>query len=205
MPGMTADLKLYPAYKPSGVSWLGDVPAYWAVRRLKTHVDNINDQTSGPREGDICLALEHVETRTGQYRDAGSDVSFDSRGKRFRPDEVLFCNLRSYLAKVTRPNRAGVCVGEFLVQRPSDDALTPYYLEHLLRSKPVSDTVDVSTCGAKMPRADWRFIGSPPIPSRPWPSRPPLPLVSPRPRRRLSSPWPLLAGRWSCWASTAPA
>ena len=26
----------YPAYKPSGVKWLGDVPAHWAARRLKT-------------------------------------------------------------------------------------------------------------------------------------------------------------------------
>ena len=25
----------YPAYKPSGVPWLGDVPAHWGVRRLK--------------------------------------------------------------------------------------------------------------------------------------------------------------------------
>ena len=25
----------YPAYKPSGVEWLGDVPAHWQVRRLK--------------------------------------------------------------------------------------------------------------------------------------------------------------------------
>ena len=25
----------YPAYKPSGVPWLGDVPAHWEVRRLK--------------------------------------------------------------------------------------------------------------------------------------------------------------------------
>ena len=24
----------YPAYKPSGVEWLGDVPAHWEVRRL---------------------------------------------------------------------------------------------------------------------------------------------------------------------------
>jgi len=27
--------KPYPAYKPSGVEWLGDVPAHWEVRRLK--------------------------------------------------------------------------------------------------------------------------------------------------------------------------
>ncbi len=28
-------LKPYPAYKPSGVEWLGDVPVHWEVRRLK--------------------------------------------------------------------------------------------------------------------------------------------------------------------------
>ena len=32
---MTADLKPYPHYKPSGVEFLGDVPAHWEVRRLK--------------------------------------------------------------------------------------------------------------------------------------------------------------------------
>ena len=26
----------YPAYKPSGVEWLGEVPAHWEVRRLRT-------------------------------------------------------------------------------------------------------------------------------------------------------------------------
>ena len=32
---MIADLKPYPAYKPSGVEWLGEVPAHWEVRRLR--------------------------------------------------------------------------------------------------------------------------------------------------------------------------
>ena len=30
-----AKLRPYPAYKPSNVDWLGDVPAHWEVRRLK--------------------------------------------------------------------------------------------------------------------------------------------------------------------------
>jgi type I restriction enzyme, S subunit len=25
----------YPAYKPSGVEWLGDIPAHWDFQRLK--------------------------------------------------------------------------------------------------------------------------------------------------------------------------
>ena len=32
---MTGDLLPYPACKPSGVPWLGDVPEHWEVRRLK--------------------------------------------------------------------------------------------------------------------------------------------------------------------------
>jgi type I restriction enzyme S subunit len=28
--------KPYPAYKDSGVEWLGEIPAHWEVRRLKT-------------------------------------------------------------------------------------------------------------------------------------------------------------------------
>ncbi len=33
---MIRELRIYPAYKPSGVDWLGDVPAHWEVRRLRT-------------------------------------------------------------------------------------------------------------------------------------------------------------------------
>ena len=30
----------YPAYKPSGMDWVGDVPEHWQVRRLK-HVSSV--------------------------------------------------------------------------------------------------------------------------------------------------------------------
>ena len=32
----------YPAYKPSGVEWLGDVPAHWDVRRLRNVLTGTN-------------------------------------------------------------------------------------------------------------------------------------------------------------------
>ena len=35
---MISRLHPYPAYKPSGVEWLGRVPAHWEVRRLKNWV-----------------------------------------------------------------------------------------------------------------------------------------------------------------------
>ena len=33
-----AKYKPYPAYKPSGVEWIGEIPAHWEVRRLKDSV-----------------------------------------------------------------------------------------------------------------------------------------------------------------------
>ncbi len=155
-----ASLEPYPDYKPSGVEWLGDAPAHWEMRRLKMTAENVVRQTRGRESGEIYIALEHVESWTGKIRKADPDAGFDSQVKQFRAGDVLFGKLRPYLAKVARPAESGACVGEFLVLRPRDDNLTAGYLEQLLRSKPIIDAVDASTFGAKMPRADWRFIGN---------------------------------------------
>ena len=162
--GLDPDVPL----KPSGIEWLGDVPAHWALRQLKLSVTHSTEQTNKRHEHEIYLALEHVESWTGRYSDAGPDVVFDSQVKRFRAGDVLFGKLRPYLAKVARPDRDGVCVGEFLVLRPCGCAMSPEYLKWLLRTKPVIDAINASTYGAKMPRTNWRFIGSmkQPLPPR---------------------------------------
>lgn len=154
-------MKIHPYlnYKPSRAAWLGDIPTHWEVVRLKGHAANVVDVTKELDLDAIYLALEHVESWTGRYVAAGDDVDFDSQVKRFRPWDVLFGKLRPYLAKVACPDRNGVCAGEFLVLRPRLADLQPRYLESQLRTKPVIDTIDASTFGAKMPRADWRFIG----------------------------------------------
>ena len=162
-----AGLEPYPDYKPSGVSWLGDAPAHWEMRRLKMTAENVVRQTRGRGREEIYIALEHVESWTGKIRKADPDAGFDSQVKQFRAGDVLFGKLRPYLAKVARPAESGACVGEFLVLRPRADNLLAGYLEQLLRSKPILDAVDASTFGAKMPRADWRFIGNLVVPLPP--------------------------------------
>ena len=157
--------------KPSGVEWLGDVPEHWEVARLKGHVANVVELTREPSRDDIYLALEHVESWTGRFAAAGDDIGFDSQVKRFRAGDVLFGKLRPYLAKVVCPDRSGVCAGEFLVLRPNITYLSPKYLEQLLRSRSVIDAIDASTFGAKMPRADWHFIGDMQVPLPPLPEQ----------------------------------
>jgi type I restriction enzyme, S subunit len=166
-----ADLEPYPAYKDPGVPWLGAVPEHWVIERLKSSVSNVIQQTAERQRVDLYVALEHVESWTGRLRQADSDVSFDSHVKRFRSGDVLFGKLRPYLAKVTRPTSDGVCVGEFLVLRPHAPNATAPYVELLLRSKPIIDAVNSSTFGAKMPRADWQFVGGMAVPLPPLPEQ----------------------------------
>ena len=122
---MTPALHPYPAYKPSGISWRGNVPEHWEVSRLKGYVTNAIDLTGAPLDGELYLALEHVEGWTGRCSDAGDRVSTNSQVERLQAQDVLLGKLRPYLAKVTCPKRNGVCVGESGRTHPVGAGLKP--------------------------------------------------------------------------------
>ena len=151
-------LKPYPEMTDSGLKWLGDVPAHWQIRRLKSVVHQVSEQAGILQEGMPYVALENVESWTGRVTPNCAETT-ESQLKCFESGDVLFGKLRPYLAKVTRMNSRGQCVGEFLVLRVTDQ-ISGYFLEHLLRSKPVIDWINSSTFGARMPRADWQFVGN---------------------------------------------
>lgn len=154
--GINPDVKM----KPSGVDWLGDVPEHWEVKRLKMLYCNVADQTSSKETDDIYIALEHVESWTGKLNLPSEEIPFESQVKKFYPNDILFGKLRPYLAKVFKPNCKGVCGSEFLVLRDYSNEVLPEFMELKLRSNQIIDLINSSTFGAKMPRADWNFIGN---------------------------------------------
>ena len=154
-------------FKPSVMDWLSEVPEHWQLTRLKFLAKNLANQTNIKAPEEVYLALEHIDSWTGVARPVTGYVEFASTVKRFAVDDVLFAKLRPYLAKVTRAVKAGVCVSELLVLRPCASCILPSYLEQLLRSKRVIDHVNSSTAGAKMPRAEWSFIGNIRVPVPP--------------------------------------
>ena len=146
--------------KPSGIDWLGDIPEHWVINRIKTVAANITEQTSQKDPDDVYIALESVESWTGKIITDNSDTPFVSQVKRFVADDVLFGKLRPYLAKVVKAKQTGVCVGEFLVLRLKGEDITTDFFEHTLRSPKFIDLINSTTFGAKMPRAEWAFIGN---------------------------------------------
>jgi type I restriction enzyme S subunit len=154
--GIDPNVKL----KPSGIDWLGDIPEHWVINRIKTVAANITEQTFQKDPDDVYIALESVESWTGKITTNNTDTPFVSQVKRFVADDVLFGKLRPYLAKVVKAKQTGVCVGEFLVLRLKGEDITTDFFEHTLRSLKFIDLINSTTFGAKMPRAEWAFIGN---------------------------------------------
>lgn len=155
---MFTGLKPYPEYENRGPSRLSHVPSPWSVRRLKHIVRNVVEQSDTRRSGDTYIALERVESWTGRVR-IDDSATFEGLIKNFSTDDVLFGKLRPYLAKVVRVDFDGVCSGEFFVLRRVGDAVASDFLELVMRSAQVINEISSSTFGARMPRAEWAFVG----------------------------------------------
>jgi len=156
-------MKVYPGYKGSGYDWTGEIPAHWRMVQLKFAAPRKTDQTENVKEFGFQIALENIESKTGKLIGNGS---FEGLGNIFRRGDVLFNKLRPYLCKVVVAPQDGVAVSELLVLRPREDLDKRYLFYRLLETKFIS-VVDGSTYGAKMPRANWDFIGNLKIPVPP--------------------------------------
>ncbi|QUN54582.1 restriction endonuclease subunit S [Burkholderia cenocepacia] len=161
-------MKPYPNYKPSGVPWIGDVPAHWAVEKVKFLARLRGQKSVGASVGVRYVGMEHVLPRVGKFAPAiaGTQEEAESTVNVFFKEDVLFGKLRPYLAKCVVADSDGVCSSEFLVLR-SSDSVYPAYLSAAMLMQGFIDTVDASTYGAKMPRAAWEFISQQKLPFPP--------------------------------------
>jgi len=128
--------KPYPAYKPSGVEWLGDIPAHWNIRRLKTLVSFV---TSGSRgwaqyysdDGALFIRIGNL-TRTSINLDL-SDIEHvvppqgaEVERTRVRKDDVLI-SVTAYIGSVA------------VVTEDIEEA---YVNQHIALTRPRTDEVD---------------------------------------------------------------
>lgn len=157
-------MKPYATYKPSGVPWLGKIPAHWRVEKLKFLARLRGDKTTGTK-GFRYVGMEHVLPRLGKFatETVGAQDEAESTVNLFSTDDILFGKLRPYLAKCVVADSDGVCSSEFLVLAPNQGVVPPYLAATMLQPEFIQ-VVDGSTYGAKMPRADWGFIGQQRLP-----------------------------------------
>lgn len=149
---------IYLEYKDSYSSWLGMVPLHWNLERLKRCVTIINGKVDGNTSELPYTGLEHVESWTGRLVESDEKPTSEGQCSHFKEGDVLFGKLRPYLAKVVRAQQEGICTGELFVLRPRK--ISQDYLFYYMVARDFIQMVDSSTYGAKMPRANWDFVGN---------------------------------------------
>lgn len=143
----------YPAYKDSGVEWLGVVPKHWGVSPLKWLAEQVTDKAT---TSEFQVGLENIEGWTGRLIE--TDTEFAGDGIAFRQEDILFGKLRPYLAKVWLADRPGQAVGDFFVLRPH--AVNSEFLHKYILTPTVIEDLNASTIGAKMPRVGWEDMAA---------------------------------------------
>jgi type I restriction enzyme S subunit len=162
---MSGALKPYPKYKESGVEWLGSVPEGWEVVPLK-HCAVL--QSEKRSEAEFRVALESIESYTGRLIE--TEIESDSNGITFEQGDILFGKLRPYLVKVWLADRDGESIGDIFVLRPVE-LVSPRYLAPLLREDKLIALLNGASCGSKMPRVGWDFMGGIGVPLPPLPEQ----------------------------------
>ena len=143
-------MRRYPEYKESGVEWIGEIPVYWEIGKIK-YIATFVSQKSTPETDAIKISPENVESETGKVLDFYS--SYDSTGVKFQAGDVLFNKLRVYLSKVVFAEYSGYSLGEMIVIRPSVQD-TSKYLFYLMLSCRFIEYCNSISEGVKMPRTN---------------------------------------------------
>lgn len=154
--------------KDSGVEWIGEIPENWEVRKIK-FVSSVEKELWSEKYLDKninYIGLENIESGNGKKIETNSIYEKD-KSLIYKEKDILFGKLRPYLAKVYLAKEIGCCSSEFCVIRTNTEYLSNYIWAVLI-SKSFIDTVNFSTYGTKMPRANTDFIKNMQIPIPPF-------------------------------------
>ena len=126
----------YLAYKPSGAPWLGDVPAHWEIRRLRTvaemRISNVDKHT---REGEYPVRLcNYVDV----YKSDRITQAMPFMNATASWDEIERFRLQQGDVLITKDSEAWDDIGvPALVTETADDLLSGYHLALLRPFKEV--------------------------------------------------------------------
>ena len=148
----------YPAYKDSGVAWLGEIPSQWEIKPIK-HVVTCNDEVLG-ESTPPNTELRYIEisdvSETQGVTNVQSIIFEDapSRARRItQTGDIIISTVRTYLKAIAKIDYSleGVIVSTgFAVLRPQN-GVDVGFLSHAMRAPHFLDMVVAHSVGISYP------------------------------------------------------
>ena len=132
---MIGDLKPYPAYKDSGVPWLGKVPEHWKVIPNRAILREVKERDC-PEEPLLSVTIsEGIIPQLDLLADTSKKDSSNvdkSAYKLVRLGDIAYNKMRAWQGAIGASAYQGIISPAYVVQRPSEGVI-PYYLHSLMR------------------------------------------------------------------------
>jgi hypothetical protein len=158
--GLDPDVEM----KNSGIEWIGEIPQKWECKKVKYLCKTRNEKYDITHGRLNYFALENLVSWNMKYIETENEYDVSGTNLCYKND-VVFGKLRPYLAKTFLVDYDRCCSTEFAVFH-SFQGLPKYYL-YVFTTQGFVKTVDDSTLGVKMPRANIEFIKNVFIPVAP--------------------------------------
>ena len=129
-------MKRYPKYKDSGVTWLGQVPAHWAVKRLKRTFSETTEKAK-PEDEQLAATQKYGVISQSQFMIAQEQklvlaLKGTENFKHVEKDDFVI-SLRAFEGGIERSNQAG-CVSPAYTVLRSLGEFNPRFAARLLKT-----------------------------------------------------------------------
>jgi len=133
---MIEGLQAYPAYKDSGVPWLGEVPERWEVLPNRVVFTEVKERDH-PDEMMLSVTItKGVISQQALLADSSKKDSSNqdkSAYKLVRPGDIAYNKMRAWQGAIGASNYCGIISPAYVVQRPRRGT-DSRYLHYLLRT-----------------------------------------------------------------------
>lgn len=132
---MIGNLKPYPAYKDSGVPWLGKVPEHWKIIPNRAILREVKERDC-PEEPLLSVTIsEGIIPQLDLLADTSKKDSSNvdkSAYKLVRLGDIAYNKMRAWQGAIGASAYQGIISPAYVVQRPCEGVI-PYYLHYLMR------------------------------------------------------------------------
>ncbi len=153
---MIDGLKPYPAYKDSGVPWLGQVPEHWGIERAKWLFRKMNREVCED-DGVVTCFRDGMVTLRKNRRERGFTEALKEIGYQgVHKGDLVIHAMDAFAGAVGVSDSHGKCTPVYSVCRPSANA-NPWFYAHIVREMARSQWILALAKGIRERSTDFRF------------------------------------------------
>lgn len=150
--------------RPSGIQWLGDVPAHWKLKRLK-NVARVAGRQVDPREPEhrikVLIAPNHIKKGVGELTrlETAEEQGADSGKYEVRRGQIIYSKIRPRLRKAAIAPLDCLCSADAYPITVDENEVRPDFFLRLLLSEPFTRYAVDCSLRVAMPKVNREALG----------------------------------------------